>query len=78
MKGTLRGRPRLNLKLEDMLKVVRHHHQVMEAARHLGRSPSYLHARLKEVGISLRELLDNAEPIASLQEKPKCSGRGSW
>ena len=78
MKGTLRGRPRLNLKLEEILKAVRHHSQVVGAARQLGCSPSYVHARLKEAGIPLGELLENTESTASLREKPESSGRGTW
>ena len=62
MKKTLRGRPRLNVEMEDILKAVRHQRQVVGAARKLGCSPAYIHARLKESRITLGELLEDPEP----------------
>ena len=58
MKTTLRGRPRLDLDLRAILEAVRRHGQVVAAARDLGCSDSYIHVRLKKVGLSLREVLE--------------------
>ena len=58
MKETLRGRPRLNLGLEQILETVRRHQQVVAAARELGCSDAYIHVKLKEAGLTLREVLD--------------------
>ena len=62
MNKTVRGRPRLNLQMSDLLEEIRLHGNVVAAARHLGCSPAYIHARLKEVGITLGELLDSTGP----------------
>ncbi len=58
MGRNLRGRPRLNLKLEQIIKAVRRHQQVMAAARELGCSDSYIHVRLKGVGLTLAQTLE--------------------
>lgn len=58
MKTTLRGRPRLDLDLRTILEAVRHHRQVMAAARELGCSDAYIHVRLKRVRLSLRKVLE--------------------
>ena len=65
MKRAVRGRPRLNLELNEILGAIQLHRQVVGAARILGCSPSYVHARLKEKGITLGELLEGGEPIES-------------
>ena len=58
MVRSLRGRPRLNLKLEHIIKAVRQHQQVMAAARELGCSDAYIHVRLKGVGLTLAKILE--------------------
>ncbi len=58
MGRSLRGRPRLNLKLEQIIKAVRQHQQVMAAARELGCSDAYIHVRLKGVGLTLAQVLE--------------------
>ena len=65
MERAMRGRPRLNLDLEDVLAAVRIQRQVVGAARQLGCSPAYVHARLKGTGITLGELLEGNEPIVA-------------
>ena len=58
MKEILRGRPRLNLGLEQILEAVRRHQQVVAAARELGCSDAYIHVILKQAGLTLCEVLD--------------------
>ena len=58
MKKTLRGRPRLNLGLREILESVRRHRQVVAAARELRCSDAYIHVRFKEVGLTLRQVLE--------------------
>ena len=65
MKSTLRGRPRLNLDMRQILTVVRRCQQVMAAAHELGCSDAYIHVRFKEDGLSLRQVLD-ADSVESL------------
>ncbi len=43
MEKTMRGRPRLNLDLEQILEAVRRNRQVVAAARELGCSDAYIH-----------------------------------
>ena len=57
MTHSLRGRPSLNLKLEDILRAVREHGQVVAAARELRCSDAYIHVRFKLVGLTLMEVL---------------------
>ena len=57
MKTNLRGRPSLNLDLAQILKAVRHHGQVVSAARELSCSDAYIHVRMKRAGITLAEVL---------------------
>ena len=45
MAKTLRGRPRLNIELPQILEAVRRHGQVVAAAQELGCSDSYVHMR---------------------------------
>ena len=54
---SLRRRPRLNLKLGQIIKVVQRHQQVMAAARELGCSDTYIHVRLKGTGQTLAQVL---------------------
>ena len=65
MKKTLRGRPRLNLGLAQILEAIRRHRHVVAAARELGCSDAYIHVRLKEAGLSLQAVLD-ADKLAAL------------
>ena len=58
MKKTLRGRPRLNLELPQILETVRRHGRVMAAARELGCSDAFVHVKLKRAGLTLQEVLD--------------------
>ena len=62
MKRTMRGRPRLELELDQILDAVRRHQQVMAAARELGCSDAYIQVRLKAAGISLWDVLESDEP----------------
>jgi len=67
MKTTLRGRPRLDLDLLAILEAVRRHRQVMAAARELGCSDAYIHVRLKRVGLSLKEVLEDPDLATPVQ-----------
>ena len=57
MEKTLRGRPRLNLELTQVLEAVRRHRQVVAAGRELGCSDAYIHVRTKRAGLTLTEVL---------------------
>ena len=61
MKETLRGRPRLNLSLREIIETVRNRHQVMGAARKLRCSDAYIHGRLKDAGLTLRNVLEASD-----------------
>ena len=63
---TMRGRPRLNIPLDDILAAIRETGYVLRAARKLGCSDAYIHQRLKEVGLSLREVLKPDDEIKSM------------
>ena len=56
---SVRGRPSLDLSLQQIMEAVRQHRQVMGAARVLGCSPSYIHKRLKLAGLTLVEVLES-------------------
>ena len=58
MEKTLRGRPRLNLGLEQILEAVRRNRQVVAAARELGCSDAYIHVKFKSAGLTLAEVLE--------------------
>ena len=58
MVRSLRGRPRLDIQLEQIIKAVRQHQQVTAAARELGCSDAYIHVRLKRVGLTLALVLE--------------------
>lgn len=59
--NSLRGRPRLNIELPQILEAVRQHGQVMAAATELRCSDAYIHVRFKRAGLTLREVLDAAD-----------------
>ena len=69
-KKTLRGRPRLNIALNQILEAVHRHRQVVGAARELGCSQAYIHARMKEAGLTLQEVLEatDVEALLLMQE----------
>ena len=58
MKSTLRGRPRLNLKMSQILEAVRRHRQVMAAATELRCSDAFIFVRFKRAALTLREVLE--------------------
>jgi hypothetical protein len=58
MNKTLRGRPRRDLELAHILEAVRRHGQAVAAAHELGCSDAYIHVRLKQVSLTLREVLN--------------------
>ena len=55
---TLRGRPLLGFELVRILTCIREYGKVTSAARELDCSQAYIHARLKEAGLSLRDVLE--------------------
>lgn len=59
MKSTLRGRPRLNITVDAVLAAVRRSGNVTHAAAELQCSPAYIHARLKEAGLTLQVVLES-------------------
>ncbi len=61
MVRSLRGRPRLDIQLEQIIMAVRRHQQVMAAARELGCSDAYIHVRLKGVGLNLAQVLEASD-----------------
>ena len=74
MKTTLRGRPRLNIELPQILEAVWRHGQVMAAARELGCSDAYIHVKFKQAGLTLADLL-NAARVEDLLHQccPSCA-----
>ena len=68
MNKTLRGRPPLNLGLNQILEAVQRHGQVVAAAREIGCSDAYIHVRLKREGLSLLQVLE-ARDVASLLDE---------
>ncbi len=58
MEKSLRGRPRLNIRLADIVEAVRRRGQVVAAARELGCSDAYIHVHLKVAGLTLRHVLE--------------------
>jgi len=58
MEKTLRGRPRLDIPLQQIVDAVRCHQQVTSAARQLGCSPAYIHKRFKLAGMTLAKVLE--------------------
>lgn len=56
---TVRGRPSLDIPLQQIMEAVRQRRQVMGAARVLGCSPSYIHKRFKLAGLTLVQVLES-------------------
>ncbi|MCH7705800.1 MAG: hypothetical protein IIB33_01985 [Chloroflexi bacterium] len=54
------GRPRIQLTMRQVLEAVRRHGRVLTASHELGCSAAYVHARLKEAGLSLLQVLEAA------------------
>ena len=74
MMRTLRGRPSLGLKTQDILETVRRLRNVMAAARELGCSDAYIHVRFNDLGLTLRTVLDGEcldDLLKSIDEKGK-------
>ena len=63
---TLRGLPRLNLELEQIVQAIRLHQQVMAAARDLGCSDAYIHVRLRKAGPNLARVLESPDQAGLL------------
>ena len=55
---TMRGRPPLAIDLARILQAIRDHGKVTSAASELDCSQAYIHAKLKEAGLTLREVLE--------------------
>ena len=72
MGETLRGRPRLNLELSQILEAIRRRRQVVAAARELDCSDAYIHVRLKRAGLTLRDVLGarDLETLLHGQDNP--------
>jgi molybdenum-dependent DNA-binding transcriptional regulator ModE len=68
MKHTLRGRPRLNLAMSDILEAVHRNGQVVAAARELGCSDAYIHVRMKAACLTLGDVLEAASVTDLLSE----------
>ncbi len=58
MVRSLRGRPRLDIQLEQIIMAVRRRNQVMAAARELACSDAYIHVRFKRAGLTLAQILE--------------------
>ncbi len=69
MVRSLRGRPRLDIRLDQIIKAVRRHQQVMAAARELGCSDAYIHVRLKGVGLNLAQVLEASDLKSLLHDQ---------
>lgn len=57
MSRQLRGRPRLSLTVDQVLEAVRRLGTVTAAGQELGCSGGYIHARFKELGLTLNQVL---------------------
>ena len=62
----LRGRPRLNIEMDQILEAVQRHGQVMAAATELRCSDAYIHVRFKRAGLTLAQVLDAPSGLALL------------
>ena len=69
MPSSLHGRPKLNLELEQILKAVREHGQVVAASRELRCSDAYIHVRFRRAGLTLQQVL-NAPDLRDLLNGP--------
>lgn len=58
MSDSLRGRPKLNIEMDRILEAIRRHGQVVAAARELKCSDAYIHQRLKAMGLTLGDVLE--------------------
>ena len=61
MRSTLRGRPRLAISLEEIIKAVKETGYATRAAERLRCSDAYIHKRLKSAGLSLRQVLESGD-----------------
>ncbi|MBL7124551.1 MAG: hypothetical protein ISS51_00425 [Dehalococcoidales bacterium] len=59
MEKTLRGRPRLDIPMEEIIRAIKRTGYVMRAARKLGCSDAYIHQQLKSAGFTLRQVLES-------------------
>lgn len=69
MGKTLPGRPRLNLELTQIIEAVRRKGTIMAASRKLLCSDAYIHARFKDAGLTLLEVL-TADSVDDLLHRP--------
>ena len=53
-----RDRPGLKITLHEIAGAVRRHRNVMAAARELGCSDAYIHAKFRRYGLTLEEVLE--------------------
>ncbi len=58
MPETLRGRSRMGIDFGRIIEAMQRHRQVVAAARKLKSSNAYIHQRLKAMGLSLRDILE--------------------
>ena len=58
---SLRGLPRFNLELEQIVQAIRLHQQVMVASKDLGCSDAYIHVRLRKAGPNLVRVLESPD-----------------
>jgi molybdenum-dependent DNA-binding transcriptional regulator ModE len=70
MSRETRGRPRLGIASLDIVMAIRSHGQIVAAARELGCSPAYVHARLKFLGITMAQVLEAEDPPGLRLENP--------
>lgn len=61
MRIELRGRPKLDIPLEEIIKAVKRTGYAMRAARELACSDAYIHQRLKAAGLSLGQVLEPSD-----------------
>ena len=66
MKAPSRGRPRLNIPLNEILEAVRASGNQSQAATSLSCSEAYVRARLRLAGLSLAQVLDVGDVKALL------------
>ena len=63
------GRPRLDIELREILEAVRRCRTVMGAARELQCSAAYVHAKLREAGLSRAQVLDATNQKCFLKDR---------
>ena len=59
MTRTLRGRPSLDMPLQQILETVKQRRQVAGAARELGCSSAYIWKRFRLAGLTLAQVLES-------------------